>query len=80
MKIKMLETRTGSPDGIVVRSYTQGEQYQVPDALAKIFIAEGWAKPVVSKNPGVPAPATPGRSKKDQGRAPENKSRARVKK
>ena len=80
VKIKMLETRTGSPDGIIVRSYTQGEQYELPDALAAIFIAEGWAKPAVRKIPGAAGEGIPGPGKKDRGAAVENKSRTRVKK
>lgn len=67
MRIKMLETRTGSPDGVTVRSYAKGEQYDLPDGLAEVFVHEGWGKPVQAR----------GRKqvtrKKDAGAAPENK-------
>jgi len=46
VKIKMLETRTGSPDGVSVRTYVKGEQYELPDELARVFVHEGWGKPV----------------------------------
>ncbi len=73
MFIKMLASRAGSPDGILVCAYVKGEQCEVPDALAHVFIAEGWAKPAVPKRPAQSR-------KKDQGRAPENKSRSKFKK
>jgi len=70
MKIKMLETRMGSPDGVSVLAYTEGEQYEVPDSLGRVFIAEGWA---------VAGRIKAGR-KKDKGAAPENKSISKIKK
>lgn len=65
VRIKMLETRTGSPDGMTVCSYSKGEQYELPDRLAQVFVQEGWGKPVQER----------GRKprKKDAGSAPENK-------
>ena len=44
MKIKMLKTRQGSPDGIVVNTYTSGETMDVPDELAQVFIRHRWAR------------------------------------
>ncbi len=66
MRIKMLETRTGSPDGMTVCSYARGEQYDVPDSLAEVFVREGWGKPVQER----------GRKprRKNSGAAPENKN------
>jgi hypothetical protein len=66
LKIKMLETRTGSPDGRTVCSYAKDEHYEIPDTLAKVFVEQGWAKPVLEK----------GRKprKKDAGAVPENKN------
>jgi hypothetical protein len=63
MKIKMLKTRQGSPDGLVVNTYMQGETVEVPDELARIFISQSWARkvPIV----------------KDRGKAPENKNRVK---
>ncbi len=72
MKIKMLETRMGSPDGVSVLSYSEGEQYELPDGLAQVFIAEGWAKAVDGR--------VKANRKKDRGAAPENKSTTKNKK
>jgi hypothetical protein len=69
VKIKMLETRTGSPDGFTVRSYTKGEQYELPDELANVFVHEGWGKPIPAR--GRKQPLT----KKALGAAPENKGK-----
>ncbi len=63
MKIKMLKTRQGSPDGISVNTYTRGETAEVPDELARIFIGQRWARKVTTK--GV----------KDRGKSPENKNK-----
>ena len=41
--ITMTETRFGSPDGIAVNSYLEGETYTVPAELADIFTENGWA-------------------------------------
>jgi len=65
MKIKMLETRLGSPDGVSVLSYAEAEQYEVPDDLGQAFLAEGWAKAVDGRSKAS--------RKKDRGVAPENK-------
>lgn len=57
MKIKMLKTRQGSPDGITVNTYTSGDMVDIPDELALIFLRHRWARKVnVLKN-------------KDQGKA-----------
>lgn len=61
MKIKMLKTRQGSPDGIEVNTYISGETMDVPEELARIFIEQRWARKVTE------------RSVKDKGMAPENK-------
>lgn len=67
VKIKMLETRTGSPDGMTVRSYARGEQYELPDGLAQVFVSEGWGKQVQERG------RKPVVRKKNAGAAPENK-------
>ena len=64
MKIKMLKTRQGSPDGISVHTYCAEDIVEIPDELAKVFIRKRWAKNMESKN---------------LGKAPENK-RARTRK
>ena len=49
MRIRMTETRHGSPDGRVVHEYAAGETYDaestppLPDDLAAVFVREGWA-------------------------------------
>jgi hypothetical protein len=65
MKIKMLKTRQGSPDGMIVNTYISGESVDVPDELAQIFIRHRWARKItVSKV-------------KNQGKASENKTTRR---
>ena len=59
MKLKMLETRSGSPDGVSTVLYERDREYELPDDLAYVFIKEKWARTV---------------GKKDFGSAPENKS------
>jgi len=58
MKIKMLKTRQGSPDGISVYTYCAEDIIDLPEELAKVFIRKRWAKKTESKN---------------LGKAPENK-------
>ncbi len=65
MKIKMLKTRQGSPDGILVSTYTSGETVDVPDELARVFIKHRWARKIAAA------------SEKDKGNAPENKTTRR---
>jgi hypothetical protein len=67
VKIKMLESRTGSPDGVTVCSYARGEQYELPDDLARVFVQEGWGKLVQARG------RKRGTQKKDLGSALENK-------
>lgn len=43
MKITMLETAPGSPDGVQVNDYDEGETYDVPQDLADTFIRYGLA-------------------------------------
>jgi len=58
MKIKMLKTRQGSPDGISVFTYCAEDIVEVPEELGKVFLRKRWAKKTESKN---------------LGKAPENK-------
>ena len=64
MKIKMLKTRQGSPDGISVVTYCADDVFDIPDELAKVFLRKRWAKKNETKN---------------LGKAPENK-RAKARK
>lgn len=40
LRIKMLRSHAGSPDGVTVQNYLEGESYDVPQELAKIFVFE----------------------------------------
>lgn len=51
MRIKMLVSQRGSPDGIRVSLYESGNEYDLPDRLANIFIIEGWAEKVLEYKP-----------------------------
>ncbi len=70
MRILMLETRSGSPDGATVRVYEHHREYDLPESLARVFVTEGWAKKVsrAGRKPGAP-------SGKALAGAPENKAR-----
>lgn len=72
MKVKILEGRPGSPDGVAVIKYKKGEVVDMSAHLAKTFIAEGWAELLVEAPvQPVSAPAT-----KMVTGAPENKEQA----
>lgn len=34
----MIQTATGSPDGLSVRTFDKGKQYELPEALAAVFV------------------------------------------
>lgn len=46
MLIKMLKDAHGASDGYTVKRYLKGEEYDVSEALANCFIADGEAEPV----------------------------------
>jgi len=46
MKIIMNETHGGSLNGHVVQSFFKGEEYDIADSLANVFLSHGWAKVV----------------------------------
>ena len=77
MRIKMLRTQPGSPDGVEVNVYEAGESYELPDDLAAVFLREDWAEAASE-----PRKTTKGRKRKakgpaatkDRGAAPENKT------
>ena len=48
MRIKMLSTHYGSPDGHVVPFYPKGSELALPQSLAAHFISKGWAKSLES--------------------------------
>lgn len=43
MRVKMLVDAPGSPDGVTVNEYTEGEVYEVTESLAAAFVANGLA-------------------------------------
>lgn len=47
MKIKMLETRQGSPNGYEVRTYVKDASYEVPADLGNDLIAGKYAEAIV---------------------------------
>lgn len=44
MRLRMLQTRRGSPDGRVVRQYHAGEVYDLPPILVREFLDKGYAE------------------------------------
>jgi len=42
----MLKTAAGSPDGIRVETYLQGQEYTLDASLASVFLQIGVAEPV----------------------------------
>lgn len=44
MRVRMLRTAPGSPDGIRVELYKAGEVYDLPPRLSEIFISGGSAE------------------------------------
>ena len=46
MRVRMLETKPGSPNGIAVNVYHKGNVYELPDELARCFLSVGHAEPV----------------------------------
>lgn len=50
-RLLMLGSHRGSPNGIEVHMYHEGQEYDLPPYLADIFLKEGWAKIVVPKQP-----------------------------
>jgi len=44
MKVRMVSTQKGSPNGIAIKLYTKGKVYDVPDELGKVFLQESWAE------------------------------------
>ena len=51
MKIKMKETKKGSPDGVLVFDYQKGKTYDPPESLATAFVRAGWASLVIPQKP-----------------------------
>jgi hypothetical protein len=43
MNIKMTQTVKGSPDGVTVNTYSEGEEYSVPSELGVLFVKGDYA-------------------------------------
>jgi len=69
VKIKMLKTQAGSPDGLTVRVYQKDRRYDLPKALAEVFIEEGWARLAMASRTAKSKP-----DRKNLDAAPENKA------
>ena len=69
MKLTMVRTVKASPDGIEVRTYEEGQTYDLPHELARIFLAEGWAVIPAEEEvgPSESKPYRPRRRKHDPG-------------
>lgn len=53
MKIRMLETQRGAEDGVTLRTYETGVEYDLGHTagardLAAVFVREGWAEQVAA--------------------------------
>ncbi len=76
MRILVTKTTRAAPDGVTVRSYRAGETAEMPEDLARVFIAEGWgrameAAPANKAFDGAPenkTPPNPRRTKRRQRR------------
>ncbi len=64
MRILVTKTTRAAPDGVTVRSYRAGETAEMPEDLARVFIAEGWGRDADAPAPGLDAwgPGSAGRS------------------
>lgn len=69
-KAKMKQTVLGSPDGILVTKYNQGEEYLLPEKLYDSFVKNDFASPVET----VEVPVVEKKEEKSIGAAPINKA------
>lgn len=61
MRVRMNVSSSGSEDGVQIRMYEKGKEYELRDKLANIFISQGYASEISSPE------------EKAMGNAPENK-------
>lgn len=66
IQIRMTKTMPGSDDGITVKTYEQGQSYEMGDDLGGVFIREGWGH---EEDPDADDPEV-----KNAGAAPANKN------
>lgn len=65
MRVRMLTSAPGSPDGVTVNEYDKDSVYEVTDALGKVLLSEGLA--VLDNPKPAPAPEPEPESKKADG-------------
>ena len=63
MIYKILKDCEGCPDGIHNKAYKEGEVYRIPQGLADVFLAEGWAEKVEEEKPKPKKKAAPKKKK-----------------
>lgn len=49
MKLLMLETRRGCVNGQQIMEFERGQEYEIPDSLARSFMCAGFAMPALPK-------------------------------
>lgn len=76
MRVRMLETRSGTEDGYTIRRYLADEEYDLADGLARAFLAAGFAMPAARKDGDGPSTKNPGRKKAEKKRAPSSATKA----
>lgn len=54
MRVLMIRTALGAPEGHTTETYREGEEYDLPDWLAEAFIADGYATADGEKPPAEP--------------------------
>lgn len=82
MRVKMIHSKLGSPDGFSTKLYDRGAVYEVPQELGETFVREGVAKETdEAEAPAAPAaeapaeaPEAPAEEKAVDG-APKNKAK-----
>lgn len=47
--INVTKTQLGSPDGIQTINYQAGQQYEMPEPLAEVFVEQGWGTEATAK-------------------------------
>lgn len=61
IRIRIIQSPTITDiDGITLGGYRVGEEYDLGNSLAGLFLAEGWAEPVELDVPGPPVPFSEG--------------------
>lgn len=76
MRVEVLTTMDGSPDGVLVRTYEVGGIYEMPTGLAEVFLAEGWGREVKgAADVQEEAPAPPPGPVADKAEKPKRKTK-----